>query len=93
MAEGTIRYWAAARAAAGVDAEPYSAATLAEALAAAIDRHGPELARVLGVCSFLVDADPVGKRDHASVALPEGGTIEALPPFAGGSEPGLPGEM
>jgi len=85
MAAGTLRYWAAARAAAGVESEPYAAATLAEALAAAVDRHGPGLARVLSVCSFLIDADPVGTRDHATVALPDGATIEALPPFAGGA--------
>lgn len=85
MAEGTIRYWAAARAAAGVASEPYAAVTLAEVLAAAVERHGPELARVLAACSFLVDADPVGTRDHAGVHLPDGAVIEALPPFAGGA--------
>jgi molybdopterin converting factor small subunit len=85
MAEGTIRYWAAARAAAGVESEPFAAATLAEALAAAAARHGPELARVLTACSFLIDSDPVGKREHASVALRDGVVIEALPPFAGGA--------
>jgi len=35
MAAGTIRYWAAAKAAAGVAEEPYTAETLAEALDAA----------------------------------------------------------
>ncbi len=85
MAEGTIRYWAAAKAAAGVESEPFSASTLAEALAAAGARHGPELTRVLTACSFLIDADPVGTRDHATVALPDGAVIEALPPFAGGA--------
>jgi hypothetical protein len=85
MAEGTIRYWAAARAAAGVESEPFAADTLAEALAGAAARHGPELARVLTACSFLIDEDPVGKRDHASVPLHNGAVIEALPPFAGGA--------
>ncbi|MGQ0846937.1 MAG: MoaD/ThiS family protein [Sporichthyaceae bacterium] len=89
MATGTIRYWAAARAAAGVESEPFEAATLAEALAAAAERHGGDLARVLTACSFLIDADPVGTRDHSTVVLPDGATIEALPPFAGGSENGL----
>lgn len=84
MAAGTLRYWAAARAAAGVESEPYAAETLAQALAAAGERHGADLARVLSVCSFLIDEDPVGTRDHATVTLPEGATIEALPPFAGG---------
>ncbi|MBV9292252.1 MAG: MoaD/ThiS family protein [Frankiales bacterium] len=84
MAHGTIRYWAAARAAAGCAEEPYDAATLADAIAAARDRHGAELSRVLDRCSFLVDAAPVGTRDHADVDLAEGGVVEVLPPFAGG---------
>jgi molybdopterin converting factor small subunit len=84
---GTLRYWAAAREAAGTPEEPYAEATLADALAAAVERHGgPEgrLARVLARCAFVVDGDPASRRDPASVALREGGTIEVLPPFAGG---------
>jgi molybdopterin synthase sulfur carrier subunit len=84
MAKGTIRYWAAARQAAGVDEEPYDASTLAEALRAARGGRGPEFDRVLGRSSFLLDGDPVGARVHEGVVLPEGGTIEVLPPFAGG---------
>jgi molybdopterin converting factor small subunit len=82
---GTIRYWAAAKAAAGTAEEPYRAATLADALDGARARHDAEFARVLQRCSFLVDGNPVGTRDPASVPLPEGGTVEVLPPFAGGS--------
>ncbi|PHQ51593.1 molybdopterin synthase sulfur carrier subunit [Streptomyces cinnamoneus] len=83
---GTIRYWAAAKAAAGTAEEPYAARTLADALAAARRRHEdePEYARVLARCSFLVDGGPVGTRDHSTVQLAEGGTVEVLPPFAGG---------
>lgn len=83
---GTIRYWAAAKDAAGTAEEAYRGETLAEALEEARARHAdrPRFAQVLGVCSFLVDGDPVGGRDHASVALPQGGTVEVLPPFAGG---------
>ncbi|GAA2119267.1 MoaD/ThiS family protein [Streptomyces synnematoformans] len=83
-ANGTIRYWAAAKAAAGTAEEPYAADTLAEALAAARGRHGEGLAQVLARCSFLVDGRAVGARDHAGVALADGGTVEVLPPFAGG---------
>ncbi|MET8678480.1 MoaD/ThiS family protein [Streptomyces sp. NPDC004647] len=81
-----MRYWAAAKAAAGTAEEGYEAATLAEALEAARQRHSgrPEFARVLVRCSFLVDGDPVGTRSHGSVTLAEGGTVEVLPPFAGG---------
>ncbi|MQA94664.1 MAG: MoaD/ThiS family protein [Streptosporangiales bacterium] len=86
MASGTIRYWAAAREAAGLAEEAYEARTLREALDAARERHAgrPTFATVLARSSFLVDGDPVGKRDHATVELPEGGTVEVLPPFAGG---------
>ncbi|MFC7218669.1 MoaD/ThiS family protein [Streptomyces polyrhachis] len=85
-ATGTIRYWAAARSAAGTDEDAYEAETLAQALDAARARHAerPEFARVLLRCAFLVDGSPVGTRDHATVKLVTGGTVEVLPPFAGG---------
>ncbi|MFF0964533.1 MoaD/ThiS family protein [Streptomyces sp. NPDC003703] len=84
MAKVTVRYWAAAKSAAGVAEEPYEAKTLAGALDAVRERHPGELSRVLRRCSFLIDGDPVGKRDHETVRLTEGGTVEVLPPFAGG---------
>ena len=43
--------------------------------------HGAALARVLTVASFLVD----GVRTSRDAVLPDGATIEVLPPFAGGS--------
>ncbi|MGW5677634.1 MoaD/ThiS family protein [Streptomyces sp. NPDC003860] len=84
MPAGTIRYWAAAKEAAGVAEEPYAADTLADALAAVRRSHPGGLTRVLERCSFLVDGAPVGTRDHETVRLAEGGTVEVLPPFAGG---------
>ncbi|MFE3828849.1 MoaD/ThiS family protein [Streptomyces sp. NPDC059092] len=84
MAVGTIRYWAAAKAAAGLAEEPYAADSLAEALDGARVRHPGELNRVLQRCSFIVDGNPVGTRGHETVRLAEGGTVEVLPPFAGG---------
>ena len=86
MAHGTIRYWAAAKAAAGVAEEAYEASTLAEALAAASRRHlaSPEFARVLARSSFLVNGAPVGTRSPDAIPLPDGATVEVLPPFAGG---------
>ncbi|MBH5132026.1 MoaD/ThiS family protein [Streptomyces sp. PU10] len=84
MAKVTVRYWAAAKAAAGVAEEQYDAATLADALDAVRERHPGELTPVLLRCSFLVDGDPVGTRGHETVRLAEGGTVEVLPPFAGG---------
>ncbi len=84
-----LRYWAAAKAAAGTAEEPFEApavATLADLVAAAVAAHPDDgtLARVLARCSYLVDGDPVGTRRHASVPLRVGAVVEALPPFAGG---------
>ena len=80
----TLRYWAAARAAAGVAEETTSASTLAEALLLARAARDDRFGRVLEVCSFVVDGEPVGARDHASVPLADGGLVDVLPPFAGG---------
>jgi molybdopterin converting factor small subunit len=85
---GRLRYWAAAREAAGAAEEPFEAATLAQALEAAVARHGGadgQFARVLQRCAFVVDGDPVSRRDPTTVVLAQGSTIEVLPPFAGGA--------
>lgn len=84
MARGVIRYWAAAKAAAGVAEEPYEAETLAQALEHARSRRDAEFARVVERSSFLIDDAPVGSRPHDGVILPEGAMVEVLPPFAGG---------
>lgn len=80
----TVRYWAAAKAAAGIAEEQREASTLDALLDQAGAAHGPELVRVLSICSFLVDEHPVGARPHAEVALPDGALVDVLPPFAGG---------
>lgn len=82
----TVRYWAAARAAAGCDHDRVSAGTLASVLAAVLVLHAerPRLAPVLAICSVLVGEDPVGDRDHDRVEVPPGAFVELLPPFAGG---------
>ncbi|MCV2490088.1 MoaD/ThiS family protein [Geodermatophilus sp. YIM 151500] len=77
----TVRFFAGARAAAGVDAEQRSAATLDELVTALAAAHGDRLARVLPACSFLVDG--TSTRDRALVLSP-GATVDVLPPFAGG---------
>jgi len=77
----TVNYFAAARAAAGFATETVEADNLAELIAGASERHGPGLAKVLGVCSFLVDG--VNRSDH-DAALPPGSSVDVLPPFAGG---------
>jgi molybdopterin synthase sulfur carrier subunit len=80
MATGTVRFWAAARAAAGRSEQAYDGATLGSVVDALGAEHGPELARILGHCSFLVDGARVGK----DFQLSQGEVIEVLPPFAGG---------
>jgi sulfur-carrier protein len=85
MATVTLRYWAAAKDAAGVAEQVVAADTLAAALAEAGEpgvrvRLRPVLAR----SSFLIDGAPVGRRAAETVPLPDGAVIEVLPPFAGG---------
>lgn len=86
MARVTIRYWAAAREAAGVEAEPVEADTLAGALQAAVARRadGARLRSVLATSSFLVDGVSAGRSVAADVALRDAAVIEVLPQFAGG---------
>ncbi|MGP8001831.1 MAG: MoaD/ThiS family protein [Streptosporangiaceae bacterium] len=86
MATVTLRYWAAAKQAAGVAEETISADTLGDALTAALagrDR-AVQLRAVLARSSFLVDGSPVGSRAPDSVLLAESAVVEVLPPFAGG---------
>ena len=84
----TLRYWASARAAAGVpqDAVPVAGpVTLAELRRRAVELHpGTRLEAVLGVCSVLVGDRPVAAQDPAAVTVAPGETVEFLPPFAGG---------
>ena len=82
----TMRYWAAAKQAAGVAEEAFSAATLEEALAAARSsrQSAPEFAKLLARSSILVDGEQAGRQHPSDVALHDGAIIEILPPFAGG---------
>jgi sulfur-carrier protein len=83
MAIVTLRYWAAAKEAAGAAEETITAETLAEALAAASGQD-PRLRAVLARSSFLIDGMPVGVRATEAVTLSDRAVIEVLPPFAGG---------
>ncbi len=85
MAIVTVRYWAAAKDAAGVSEQRVTAATLAAALAAVTE--SPDRARlrdVIARSSFVVDGAPVGRRAAETVQLRDGDVVEVLPPFAGG---------
>ncbi len=80
----TVRYFAAARAAAGTSEERIAlgpCATVADALSAAAHRHGEPLVRVLARCSYLLDEVAV----HGdATAVADGSVLDVLPPFAGG---------
>ena len=86
--EVTVRYWAAARTAAGVDHDRLQVdgpVTLEDVVRRAVAAHpGTRLADVLAICSALVGDRPVGTRDAATVEVRPGETVEFLPPFAGG---------
>lgn len=85
MAKVTIQYWAAARDAAGVEAEPVEAATLAEALDVVLSRRQDDRLRsVLATSSFLVDGAAAGRSVAAGLVLNDKAVIEVLPQFAGG---------
>ena len=77
----TVRYWAGARAAAGVESDevrglpdrratPWPPST----------RCTPALAAVTAVSTLLLD----GRATHRDHDLPDGSVLEVLPPFAGG---------
>ncbi len=79
----TVRYWAAARAGAGVTEEPVAGDRTIDAVVAELGlAHGEALSRVLGRCSFLIDGEQL--RRGAERLLPADGVLDVLPPFAGG---------
>ena len=74
----TVRYWAGAKRAAGVEKESVTAGTIAELRALLAAR--PELTKVAAVASFLVD----GRQAREKTVLRDGVEVDVLPPFAGG---------
>nr|WP_235435754.1 MoaD/ThiS family protein [Mycobacterium sp. EPa45] len=79
----TVRFFAAARAAAGKEADRLSlhpGTTVAD-LVNELGCRSEELARVLQRCSYLCDG--IAVRNKAT-ELQSGQTLDVLPPFAGG---------
>lgn len=78
-----VRYFAAARAAAGTETETVrvGAGTTVADLVDTLAARNAELARVLQRCSYLCDG--IAVRDEALTLL-DGQTVDVLPPFAGG---------
>ena len=79
----TVRYFAAARAAAGFDDEIVGLApgTTVGTLMQNLGERSPELAKVLSRCSYLCDG--IAVRD-LGLTLSDAQTVDVLPPFAGG---------
>jgi molybdopterin converting factor small subunit len=84
----TVRYWASARSAAGVDADRLPVEgpiSLADVVVRAVGLHpGSRLSDVLHVCSVLVGDRPVASEEPSDVEVRPGDSVEFLPPFAGG---------
>ena len=82
-AKVTVRYFAAARAAAGFDDEiiGVAAGTTVGTLVQNLGNRSPELAKVLIRCSYLCDG--IAVRD-LGMTLRDAQTVDVLPPFAGG---------
>lgn len=74
-----VRYFAAARDAAGCDEEHLQAATLAELTRTMVTQH-PALGALLDRCAVLVN----GTRIADDAGVPADATVDVLPPFAGG---------
>ncbi len=77
----TVRYFAAAAEAAGTASETVAARTLGDLAAAVRQGRDARFAAVLDRCAHLVDGQRV---DDPAAVLPEGATVDVLPPFAGG---------
>ena len=86
MGKVMIRYWAAAKDAAGLAEESVAAATLAEALNAVVASRAPDKRQhdVLERSSILIDGTRASRANAEDIALPDGAVVEVLPPFAGG---------
>ena len=76
----TVRYWAGARAAAGVEHETVTGVHTVGELVGRLVASRPALERVLPVCSVLVG----GRASSGDDPVPAGAVVEVLPPFAGG---------
>ena len=86
MSKVSIRYWAAAKEAAGLPEESVAADTLADVLGAVVASRAPDtrLRDVLERSSFLIDGTRASRANADEIPLRDGAVLEVLPPFAGG---------
>ncbi len=78
VAGATIRFWAAARQAAGHGEEISVVTTIGELRAELSQRE--QLVKIISMASFLVD----GVRADDETPITPGSVVDVLPPFAGG---------
>jgi molybdopterin converting factor small subunit len=81
MPKFTVRYFAAARAAAGISTETVEARCVDEAVATLCSRHDERFALVLKISSFLLNGLYV---HDGHITLTTDAELDVLPPVAGG---------
>src|SRR5512138_3342339 len=75
-----VRLFAAAREAAGTGRDVVDGGTVAEVLAAAVERYGDRFAAVLATCRVWVNGEPAGP----DAPLDDTDEVALLPPVSGG---------
>lgn len=76
----TLRYFAAARDAAGTGSETAQGSTVGAVLDGAVARHGAGLADVLRICRVWRNGEPAERSDPVAA----GDEVALLPPVSGG---------
>ena len=76
----TLRLFASVRVAAGTGAATVPGTTVAEVVAAAVDRFGPGFGDLLQPCRIWVNGEPAGPHDPVG----EADEVAILPPVSGG---------
>ena len=79
----TVRFFAAARAAAGCD-QILVAPGLLEQVIQSLHAAFPALTAITPQCSFLVDSLTAKRPEIGATTVRAGSTVDVLPPFAGG---------
>ena len=77
----TLRYFAAARDAAGTGREPGCGATVGAVLDEAVARHGEQLASVIAASKVWLNGEPAERVDSVT----DGDELAVLPPVSGGA--------
>jgi sulfur-carrier protein len=85
VAEVIVRYWAAAKEAAGLAEERVSANTVGDVIDAirSCRAEDARFSDVLKRSSFLIDGNPVAEHADDTAPLVDGTVIEVLPAFVG----------